>query len=108
MPSKPPSAQCSATRAYPATTSAISWSSISLGTSRNSGSPTGDAAQIGSREYMLDASPPLWLICAKIGTPCWWTASVIRRYPYPVSYTHLRAHETRHDLVCRLLLEKKK
>src|SRR5450756_2303198 len=23
-------------------------------------------------------------------------------------YTHLRAHETRHDLVCRLLLEKKK
>src|SRR5450756_2758536 len=27
---------------------------------------------------------------------------------WPVSYTHLRAHETRHDLVCRLLLEKKK
>src|SRR5450756_1736128 len=25
----------------------------------------------------------------------------------PVSYTHLRAHATRHDLVCRLLLEKK-
>src|SRR5450756_2890031 len=36
-----------------------------------------------------------------------------RRGPGPggsdaVSYTHLRAHETRHDLVCRLLLEKKK
>eukprot|EP01016_Furgasonia_blochmanni_P031152 TRINITY_DN3224_c0_g1_i1.p1 TRINITY_DN3224_c0_g1~~TRINITY_DN3224_c0_g1_i1.p1 ORF type:complete len:249 (-),score=36.99 TRINITY_DN3224_c0_g1_i1:44-790(-) len=30
------------------------------------------------------------------------------RYPGAVSYTHLRAHETRHDLVCRLLLEKKK
>ena len=27
---------------------------------------------------------------------------------YPVSYTHLRAHETVLDLVCRLLLEKKK
>src|SRR5450759_4618885 len=27
--------------------------------------------------------------------------------PEAVSYTHLRAHETRHDLVCRLLLEKK-
>src|SRR5450759_5940779 len=27
-------------------------------------------------------------------------------YSYSVSYTHLRAHETRHDLVCRLLLEK--
>src|SRR5450756_2891840 len=30
------------------------------------------------------------------------------RLQEPVSYTHLRAHETRHDLVCRLLLEKKK
>src|SRR5665648_1183140 len=29
-------------------------------------------------------------------------------YVKTVSYTHLRAHETRHDLVCRLLLEKKK
>ena len=27
---------------------------------------------------------------------------------YAVSYTHLRAHETEADLVCRLLLEKKK
>src|SRR5450756_2286089 len=27
------------------------------------------------------------------------------RLDNPVSYTHLRAHETRHDLVCRLLLE---
>src|SRR5450759_2256943 len=30
----------------------------------------------------------------------------IGRTVIPVSYTHLRAHETRHDLVCRLLLEK--
>ena len=30
-------------------------------------------------------------------------------YEYmPVSYTHLRAHETGRNLVCRLLLEKKK
>ena len=28
--------------------------------------------------------------------------------PRPVSYTHLRAHETLRYLVCRLLLEKKK
>ena len=27
---------------------------------------------------------------------------------YTVSYTHLRAHETGRNLVCRLLLEKKK
>ena len=30
-----------------------------------------------------------------------------RRGGVTVSYTHLRAHETREDLVCRLLLEKK-
>src|SRR5450756_4111 len=37
------------------------------------------------------------------------TPAILRRSccTRPVSYTHLRAHETRHDLVCRLLLEKK-
>src|SRR5665648_90169 len=29
-------------------------------------------------------------------------AAYLRQFPFPVSYTHLRAHETRHDLVCRL------
>ena len=33
---------------------------------------------------------------------------VIAALTTPVSYTHLRAHETVLDLVCRLLLEKKK
>src|SRR5665213_419827 len=35
--------------------------------------------------------------------------SAIARFrpPLPVSYTHLRAHETGRNLVCRLLLEKK-
>ncbi|CZR83168.1 hypothetical protein CDFC105_43915 [Clostridioides difficile] len=28
-------------------------------------------------------------------------------YVVPVSYTHLRAHETVRNIVCRLLLEKK-
>ena len=32
---------------------------------------------------------------------------VVQRSLEPVSYTHLRAHETVLDLVCRLLLEKK-
>ena len=38
------------------------------------------------------------------------TNSIYRGYKgfVPVSYTHLRAHETLSDLVCRLLLEKKK
>ena len=31
-----------------------------------------------------------------------------RNYSKAVSYTHLRAHETGRNLVCRLLLEKKK
>src|SRR5665648_209893 len=35
-------------------------------------------------------------------------ATGLNRGTVAVSYTHLRAHETRHDLVCRLLLEKKK
>ena len=30
----------------------------------------------------------------------------VTQIPGPVSYTHLRAHETVLDLVCRLLLEK--
>ena len=34
--------------------------------------------------------------------------AVMRAAANPVSYTHLRAHETVLDLVCRLLLEKKK
>ena len=47
--------------------------------------------------------------------PLFATAALARRvipdqmaYVDPVSYTHLRAHETVLDLVCRLLLEKKK
>src|SRR5678815_2838416 len=31
---------------------------------------------------------------------------LLARLPDPVSYTHLRAHETPEHLVCRLLLEK--
>ena len=43
-----------------------------------------------------------------------WLAGELPESPWyypedqPVSYTHLRAHETVLDLVCRLLLEKKK
>src|SRR5665648_663542 len=41
-------------------------------------------------------------------TTCFDTLAGMPSAPDPVSYTHLRAHETRHDLVCRLLLETKK
>src|SRR5450756_3225102 len=37
-------------------------------------------------------------------TPRWSGPSGTGVHHAPVSYTHLRAHETRHDLVCRLLL----
>src|SRR5678816_3909437 len=44
------------------------------------------------------------------GKPMWGTYWVwdARLTSVPVSYTHLRAHETPEHLVCRLLLEKKK
>src|SRR5680860_1451529 len=35
------------------------------------------------------------------------TTTLIALWTWPVSYTHLRAHETDSYLVCRLLLEKK-
>src|SRR5450756_2341316 len=44
-----------------------------------------------------------WLKACRVDTVAMEATGV-----YSVSYTHLRAHETRHDLVCRLLLEKKK
>ena len=37
-----------------------------------------------------------------------YTAGKDRAGRIPVSYTHLRAHETVLDIVCRLLLDKKK
>ena len=42
--------------------------------------------------------------------PDWSSIPLLETQVYlnPVSYTHLRAHETVLDLVCRLLLEKKK
>ena len=39
---------------------------------------------------------------------CFSALGMAAQGPIPVSYTHLRAHETVLDLVCRLLLEKKK
>src|SRR5674476_878699 len=43
-------------------------------------------------------------VAALIGFYLWETGRKLD----PVSYTHLRAHETGRNLVCRLLLEKKK
>src|SRR5665648_977601 len=64
-----------------------------------------------SVEYMCNGHKVDAMVCIsncdKI-TPGMMMAAMRLNIPATVSYTHLRAHETRHDLVCRLLLEKKK
>src|SRR5450756_3037839 len=42
---------------------------------------------------------------AEGGKPSALEQAFVEEGAVPVPYTHLRAHETRHDLVCRLLLE---
>src|SRR5664279_6192738 len=51
-----------------------------------------------------EIGPLGFLLCVR---PAYWRSRPQRRL-FPVSYTHLRAHETDSYLVCRLLLEKKK
>ena len=46
-------------------------------------------------------------ILGKLATQRRGEQAKVARRRVPVSYTHLRAHETVLDLVCRLLLEKK-
>src|SRR5664280_3868750 len=52
--------------------------------------------------------PPSSQVIYQLGNTSLAMANDIVMNPDPVSYTHLRAHETVLDLVCRLLLEKKK
>jgi len=60
---------------------------------------SGVTYQIGGLALMLGTAAAMLAISA---------LAAGRLDPAPVSYTHLRAHETVLDLVCRLLLEKKK
>src|SRR5665648_737085 len=53
-------------------------------------------------QYDLINFSVLFLRFAQKHCPCYIGAVTL----IAVSYTHLQAHETRHDLVCRLLLEK--
>src|SRR5665648_1247749 len=54
----------------------------------------------------LDTSEPVFIVTDFDTTSPEILKEVFGDKLVPVSYTHLRAHETRHDLVCRLLLEK--
>ena len=53
----------------------------------------------------VNGTPGLWLGFV-VDREAWWLQTATA--PAPVSYTHLRAHETVLDLVCRLLPETKK
>ena len=54
------------------------------------------------------ASPPGVMRTIATGGTAWDLSDEYADDVVTVSYTHLRAHETVLDLVCRLLLEKKK
>ena len=83
---------------------------------------TGAATLNGSGTSVITAGPSVnaafgagftgGQLCVFATTSCGTNSGVrcmsISNAPPPVSYTHLRAHETVLDLVCRLLLEKKK
>src|SRR5665811_1420623 len=77
----------------------VSWSVLVISTDIPGGGDTvsSRAASVAARARSYRARAARTLVCAfflaGLGT-------------IPVSYTHLRAHETVLDLVCRLLLEK--
>src|SRR5450756_1777874 len=49
-------------------------------------------------------APCVWVLLAPSDQANRETTTTSAAGCIPISYTHLRAHETRHDLVCRLLL----
>src|SRR5450756_3046996 len=81
---------------------------------RSTQSRSSAASDVYKRQYLVSTSTsssgktlalPMYLLRSGVAIR---SSSPLPRCPVAVSYTHLRAHETRHDLVCRLLLEKKK
>ena len=70
------------------------------------GASEGDPVILKLQEWPTSLGQPV--AARPYAIPSQFESQVIRRVsPGPVSYTHLRAHETVLDLVCRLLLEKK-
>src|SRR5665811_2302908 len=68
----------------------------------------GDVPSSHERAFRRGRPPAsFWALWAPHGAGCSGRGTAIEDQLQPVSYTHLRAHETVLDLVCRLLLEKK-
>ena len=72
----------------------------------------GDRDNVEKRKEIMEKHPLEKILLGKEGIKKLYTSKEIKKFLEmhgfrAVSYTHLRAHETRH-LVCRLLLEKKK
>src|SRR5678816_3424228 len=67
-------------------------------------------------EYVIDLPSATWRVVSRVDVHEHMefvngndeVNGYLRLTKIPVSYTHLRAHETPEHLVCRLLLEKKK
>src|SRR5450759_4689045 len=74
----------------------------------NSGSALAAVGDITEYAVPTASSTPNYITAGPDGN-LWFTESLGNRVAQvttsAVSYTHLRAHETRHELVCRLLLE---
>ena len=66
-----------------------------------------DRSSAASDVYKRQALPAVTVVQAVTTTPTKAAQETPEDSPTPVSYTHLRAHETVLDLVCRLLLAKK-
>src|SRR5450759_5570644 len=63
--------------------------------------PRVDAASSWVAWYVGHITPPAESAATHLPTPVHrWTSAANFGWLSPVSYTHLRAHETRHDLVC--------
>src|SRR5450759_933279 len=82
----------------------VSWSWGETQTGSHAAGGGGGSGKVSMQDFHFVmhanlASPKLLLACAN-GEHIKEASLVCRK---AVSYTHLRAHETRHDLVCRLL-----
>ena len=111
----------------------ISWKSAVDSGATTATSTTADATNLKAGEYVFSvvavrngisssAASIMWAGATRYSNDAGSTGETIKIYEFssskgsaitldpskPVSYTHLRAHETVLDLVCRLLLEKKK